>query len=464
VHPCILDACHVVSTFALGGEPIDDHRVPLLIKRVWVCDGLSQGTLSDCVCHAAPRLKNDHIAEFDIRLYSRQGQLLIALDGFTTKSVPNKEALLAAGQSTHVDRRDPVTAVAEEQAEQVDERDDRDTNSTNPAGSGSTIEKAIEAYLRDKVADILKRPARKISLRRTFMELGLESGTMIGAVEGIEKELGIELYPTLFFEHQNIADLARYFVQSHRQEMTRYLERSTANAPAGESRAPTAQVSAPAAPVLPAEQAAVPAAHKGRVRMTQSHPTAAPEIAIIGMSGYLPQSETLAEFWHHIERADDLIEEIPVSHWDYRPWFDSDRSAINKTYSKWGSFLADIDKFDPVFFGISPRLADWIDPQLRLLLQSVHETLEDAGAIRRVIGSKTGVYVGCCFQEYWDEIIRARIPMVDYQAHSAAMSSLSGTVSYIFDLQGGSIPLDNACASSLTALHLACRALQSGEC
>ncbi|HEU4535974.1 MAG TPA: beta-ketoacyl synthase N-terminal-like domain-containing protein, partial [Polyangiaceae bacterium] len=201
-------------------------------------------------------------------------------------------------------------------------------------------------------------------------------------------------------------------------------------------------------------------APRGRAR----GPEADDAIAIIGMGAYLPRSEDLRAFWRHLIAGRDLVEEVPASRWDYRPWFDPNPGATNKTYSKWGSFVDDVDKFDPQFFGIAPRVADWMDPQVRLLLQCAQQTFEDAGVVGRVAGSKTGVYVGACYQEYWDEVVRQHVPFTDYQSHSSARSFLSATISYAFDLHGASIPLDNACASSLTALHLACQALRQGEC
>ena len=74
------------------------------------------------------------------------------------------------------------------------------------------------------------------------------------------------------------------------------------------------------------------------------------DIAVIGMSGYLPQSANLEEFWQHIAASTDLVTEIPNTHWDYASWFDANQETDNKTYSKWGSFLKNIDQFDPLFF------------------------------------------------------------------------------------------------------------------
>ena len=41
--------------------------------------------------------------------------------------------------------------------------------------------------------------------------------------------------------------------------------------------------------------------------------------------------------------------------------------------------LKEIDKFDAKFFGIAPKQADRMDPQLRILLEVAYESIVDAG-------------------------------------------------------------------------------------
>ncbi|WP_307852271.1 polyketide synthase [Streptomyces sp. b94] len=49
-------------------------------------------------------------------------------------------------------------------------------------------------------------------------------------------------------------------------------------------------------------------------------------------------------------------------------------------------------------------------------------------------------------------------------ASTEAGAVQSGRLSFVLDLRGPSLTVDTACSASLTAVHLACRSLQTGEC
>jgi Polyketide synthase modules and related proteins len=89
-------------------------------------------------------------------------------------------------------------------------------------------------------------------------------------------------------------------------------------------------------------------------------------IAIIGVSGRYPLASNLEEFWDNLKRGRDCITEIPADRWDWRTYYDSNKERVGKTYSKWGGFIDEVDKFDPLFFNISPREAEIMDPQERI--------------------------------------------------------------------------------------------------
>lgn len=67
----------------------------------------------------------------------------------------------------------------------------------------------------------------------------------------------------------------------------------------------------------------------------------------------------------------------------------------------------DIAQFDTEFFGIKPVEAKAIDPQQRLLMETVYEGLESAGLpIDSLRGSNTGVYVGLMCGDYESSLLR----------------------------------------------------------
>ena len=72
------------------------------------------------------------------------------------------------------------------------------------------------------------------------------------------------------------------------------------------------------------------------------------DIVIIGMSGRFGSADNLASFWEILREGKTLIEEIPTDRWDRNKFYDGNKST-GKSYSKWGSFLKDIDCFDPAY-------------------------------------------------------------------------------------------------------------------
>src|SRR3546814_7661991 len=88
-------------------------------------------------------------------------------------------------------------------------------------------------------------------------------------------------------------------------------------------------------------------------------------IAIVGMACRFPGSPDLESYWRLLEEGRDAITEVPRERWDVDALYDPDPAAPGKMSSRWGGFVADVDRFDAEFFGISPREAIGIDPQDR---------------------------------------------------------------------------------------------------
>ncbi|KAL2010558.1 hypothetical protein VTN00DRAFT_6365 [Thermoascus crustaceus] len=105
-----------------------------------------------------------------------------------------------------------------------------------------------------------------------------------------------------------------------------------------------------------------------------------------------------------------------------------------------------------------------MDPQQRLQLESAYEALENAGLpIKKVVGTKTAVYVGVFNKDYTDTIYRDTEQVPLYYSTGNGQAILSNRVSYFFDLKGPSVTVDTACSGSLVAMHLACQSIRTGE-
>ncbi|WP_425264024.1 SDR family NAD(P)-dependent oxidoreductase [Streptomyces silaceus] len=217
---------------------------------------------------------------------------------------------------------------------------------------------------------------------------------------------------------------------------------------------------APGAAGREADRAADRDAHS-RITPVVPAPAAAPaatDIAIIGLSGRYPEAPDLDTFWQNLRAGRDCIREVPADRWDHRRNVATDGSSAGK----WGGFLDGIDRFDPLFFQISLHEAELLDPQERLFLQCAHHTLEDAGYAAGPAG-KVGVFVGVMYQEY--QLHGAQAQERGQQAAlSGSASSVANRVSYFYDFTGPSMTVDTMCSSSLTAIHLACEAIKSGQC
>ena len=81
-----------------------------------------------------------------------------------------------------------------------------------------------------------------------------------------------------------------------------------------------------------------------------------------------PGANNKTQYWQNLIAGVNSISQIPAERWDWHQCY-GDVQQPNKTNSKWGGFIADIDKFDASFFRISPVEAQLMDPQQRLMLE-----------------------------------------------------------------------------------------------
>ncbi|KAK8103678.1 uncharacterized protein PG998_010711 [Apiospora kogelbergensis] len=189
-------------------------------------------------------------------------------------------------------------------------------------------------------------------------------------------------------------------------------------------------------------------------------------IAIIGTGCRFPGGcNNPSKLWELLREPRDLLKEIPEDRFSADGFYHPQNSHHGTSNVK-HSYLLDDDlrRFDAQFFSIKATEANSIDPQQRLLMETVYESLEAAGmSIKRLQGSDTAVYVGVMSADYTDLIGRDVETFPTYFATGTARSILSNRLSYFFDWHGPSMTIDTACSSSLIAMHQAVQTLRAGE-
>ncbi|WP_406392546.1 type I polyketide synthase [Streptomyces sp. NBC_00882] len=192
---------------------------------------------------------------------------------------------------------------------------------------------------------------------------------------------------------------------------------------------------------------------------------AAPEeepVAVVGVGCRLPGGvQGPDDYWRLLVEGADAIGRVSE---ERRRDFVTQAPPVA---NPWGGYLDDatLTGFDSAFFHVSPREADAMDPQQRMLLEVAQEALDHA-AIPAVslAGTATGVFVGVSAPDY-GRLTGADPAAVDAWATTGAATSVAaGRLSYVYDLRGPSVAVDTACSSSLVAVHQACVALRGGEC
>lgn len=189
------------------------------------------------------------------------------------------------------------------------------------------------------------------------------------------------------------------------------------------------------------------------------------DIAIIGLACRFPGANSAEAFWNNLEQKVCSIKEVPAQRWDWRSHYgDTDRQE-HKSNSKWGGFIDEVDLFDAAFFRISPREAELMDPQQRIILELSWACLEDGCyAPSQLRGSSTGVFMGACNYDYKELQEQWNVRTQGYAATGTYITMIANRVSYYFDFHGPSELVDTACSSSLVAIHRAVMALRDKEC
>jgi acyl transferase domain-containing protein len=187
-------------------------------------------------------------------------------------------------------------------------------------------------------------------------------------------------------------------------------------------------------------------------------------VYVVGMACRFPGARDLHGYYENLKSGICSIR--GVDGWRKSVFDPYGSISQSKLYLFHGGFLCDVDLFDSAFFQISPPEAQVMDPQQRILLQTVWHLLENARLTPSDLKKgAVGVYVGGASNDYGSLLLRdGERPLERRWAAGNAMSILANRISYYYDFYGPSIAIDTACSSSLSCLHYALMDLKGGNC
>jgi len=218
-------------------------------------------------------------------------------------------------------------------------------------------------------------------------------------------------------------------------------------------------------------------------------------IAIIGMGCLFPRAHGLKAYWRLIRGSEDGVTEVPATHWSLEDYFDPHPGRADLTYCRRGAFLSPTD-FDPTEFGIPPTILEATDTAQLLGLVVAKAALDDAGygADRDFDRARTSVLLGVTGTQelviplgarlghpMWRRAMRAAgvsedvvqtvigtmadayVPWQENSFPGLLGNVVAGRIANRLNLRGTNCVVDAACASSLSAVHLALLELGSGR-
>ena len=197
------------------------------------------------------------------------------------------------------------------------------------------------------------------------------------------------------------------------------------------------------------------------------------QIAIVGMAGMFPGAASLEEFWKNLIGLKSAGREVPAGRWTLDPAAIKTQKVgeADRVISTRGCYL---DPFELNCAGLNldPAFVRGLDPLFHVTLEVGRTAFGDA-QMQNVNRERVGVALANIALPT-DSISKLSRKILQQQHAPASITREDAQARYVtglpagllaraLNLGGGAFTLDAACASSLYAIEMACRALQRGE-
>ncbi|GHC53183.1 non-ribosomal peptide synthetase [Streptomyces flavofungini] len=310
-----------------------------------------------------------------------------------------------------------------------------------PAQASRDVEREVLACWQE----VLK--VRDLTAGVSFFESGGNSLSAVVLADLIGRRLGVPFAAADLFKYATVRDVAAY-VRGQQSDVDMKVAEAEADAVAVDQ----------ADDVTTGERAAPE---------TEATPVPDDAVAIVGISCRFSGARDHWEFWENLKRGHESAGRWSAA--ELRAAGVPEHVLGDPDFVPLRSGLDGKDEFDGAFFRLSPQHVELMDPQFRQVLLHAWKAVEDAGRDHRSIPG-TGVYVATGNHHYGAPDDSGETPAAvieDPRQYLSWVMSQSGTVasmvSYQLGFGGPSMSVHSNCSSSLSALALAARAVQSGE-
>ncbi|AHC73995.1 ptzD [Candidatus Endolissoclinum faulkneri L5] len=350
-------------------------------------------------------------------------------------------AFLASGNNSQ-----PIDLVSNSSVSETEELE-TSTNIDYPQKNEFQTNDKIVFIVRSIVAEVLGVESNALSLDVPLKELGIDLVQAGEIAYRLNRYFGTDMTSHRLMTFRGIIDIASAF------------NSGPDNDPGGNGFSPSKSFDSTV------QSAEIINAVPSNLTINSTHSLASEAVAIIGIAARYPRAASVNDFWNLICDGRSGISEVPADRWSVKDNIDTLTDPSQRSAVHWGGFISDVDRFDPLFFGLSPKEAEVMDPQQRLFLEEGWHAFEDAGLSRESIkGMACGIFVGGGQSDYVHLLPRDGVELSGQMLLGNTSSVLAGRLAYFLDLKGPSLAIDTACSSGLVATHYAVRSLLDGEC
>ena len=298
------------------------------------------------------------------------------------------------------------------------------------AAAPETLESLERMVL--EVAHSLSATPHTSTLSTPLMDAGIDSLSATRFASELGQRTGLQLAPTLIYDHSTAAATARHLAQ--------LLSASIADV--------TTPLAAPG----------LASSHFGTIGGVRR--SGRPSMA--GMVGAWPGcGASSAALPHLVQAGIDLVGEVPAQRWVASGADDASNEPLQR--SRFLATVPGVELFDSAVFAIAPVEAAAMDPQQRLLLEHGYAAFHTCGISRAdMLGRGLGVFLGITNADFAMLLLTLSVSV--YAATGGAISVAAGRLSYVLGLHGPCESVDTACSSALTALHEAALCVGVSDC